>query len=142
MGIGVSAKIAGYVELDYTSNELVFHEGGVVLAVDSSVGFSSNTYPYPGLFVGFGIKPSIGGTLKLSNEKNVLVFNGNISGALSAYIELGIGEPKIVKTYIKGGLEGTIGASYSFPSSTLAEGFSAYLSAKAYAESKVFGFTV
>ena len=142
MGINVSAKIAGYVELDYSSNELKFQEGGVILAVDSGVVFNSNTYPYPGVFVGFGITPEIGGTLKLSNENNVLIFGGSVYGDLSAYIELGIGEPKIVKTYIKAGVEGTIGASYSFPATSLAEGFSAYLSAKAYAKSEVFGFDV
>lgn len=141
-GIEVKAKIAGFMEFDYSENVVDLIGGGMFFAVNLESGIEQNIYPTPTVFVGIGIKPGIEGTLKVVEENNVTVFTGEVEGKLTVYGEIGIGVKKVVETYVKGGIEGTIILNVKIPATSLEECLSAKLTGRVYAESKVFGFKV
>lgn len=140
MGISVSAKITGFVTFSYENNDLKFNEGGVILAVKSQVELKTPVVPV--VYVGIRLTPKVGGKLQVQNSNNKFVVSGEINGSFTAGGFIRIGEKGLIDTYVEGGIEGAISATFKFPKATLQEALSLILSGKLYADTTVFGYHV
>lgn len=140
MGINASASVAGYIEFSYASGEIVYSSGGAVLEADFDITKDYRFPPCPAVYVTFGIEAGFDGKLSLVREDTLKYTPAMEAGIdLTATLGAGAGSKKL-NTYAEIGLKGNLGVNVSVPADSLEDALLVNLRAKAYFESKVFGF--
>lgn len=108
MVLDASGTVTGYLEFSYESGNVKFSEGGIL--VEASVG-SELTGRVPGFPVAYfvmGLNASVNGKIAVAYEKQISL-NTEMLTELTAYVGVGMGVKKGIKTYIEGGFAGTLG---------------------------------
>ena len=140
VGVDASMSLAGYMEFSYASGKLVFIDGGAAAEMEVDLSKEYRLPPCPVGYVTFGIEADFNGKLSFKREQTVSYMPAmEVDAELLAVLAAGAGS-KIVSTYAEIGLEGGLGVKLSVPSDSLAKALLVKLTAKAYFESKVFGF--
>ncbi len=140
MGINASASIAGYIEFNYSSGEIVFSEGGLVMEAELGTSMSFPLPPCPAVYATFGMSLDCNGKLKLVREGE-MSYTPSLNTELTTTATIGVGAgSKKAKTYAELGLKGSIKLGIDIPKKSLQDAFRAELSAKVYFDSKILGF--
>ena len=140
MGIDGKASVAGYMEFSYSSGEIVFSQGGIIAEIGLGTSFEYKIPPFPIAYLTFGARVDADAKISLIRESAYCYAPAaNLGLGLGANIGVGVGEKK-VKTYVEGGLKGSLKFGLTLPSETFAKAFSAKLTGKVYFESKILGF--
>lgn len=140
MGINVSASIAGFIELSWASGKLKFMEGGIIAEASAGAEFNFNfPVPFPA-YATFGLTGSVEGKISVSrDEDDAFCIGGEASASLTAKLGVGVGEKKATKTYIEGGLTGTITLSFKINRKS---SWNLILSGSLYLKGELVGFDI
>ncbi|MBQ3498335.1 MAG: Ig-like domain-containing protein [Clostridia bacterium] len=135
IGFSANLTVAGYMEFDYSSGDVVFKEGGMVVTAEVGV---SQDVPFAYIcYATFKIAGEVEGSLYLQK-----IDNGEISPGGSFGIKLkptiGVGAKLLSKDVasVEAGIKGSIGGKVTLPASSLREAITADLSAGVYVKAK------
>ncbi|MCQ2484561.1 MAG: Ig-like domain-containing protein, partial [Clostridia bacterium] len=135
VGFDANLAVAGYLEFDYSTGNLKFKEGGIVVTADAAV---SQDVPFWGIcYATFKIGGEIEGKLYATQE-NSGVLQLNTSLALSVKPTIGAGAKLLSKDIasVEVGINGKITGKIKLPASSFKESASLYLNANAYVKVK------
>lgn len=135
VGFESELSVAGYIEFDYSTGDLIFKEGGLVVLSESAV---SQDVPFAYIcYATFKIKCSSEFKLYLEREE-VGVFQPSATIGITATPSLGLGARLVSKDVasIEAGINGRISGQVSFPASVLREGLTLNISASFYVKAK------
>ena len=128
VAFGVSGNIAGFIELKYNNGQWNLLDGGLVAVLSASV---SQKIPLCYIFYAeFGLSGSVTGTIKLTldNQKQYQIL-GSIALGIAPSIAVGA---NALIVDVKGGFEGGLTGTLTFPAQTMEEAFEAYMSGKLF----------
>ena len=139
MGIHASAKISGYAEFSYATGEFQLTEGGVLTAMSMGVSYSAPIPAFPAAYIAASLECGLNGNFRLIKEKEY--YSPEIQAALNISLSLGVGlGSKRAKTYVEGGMKGSLATDITYPKDSLAEALKVSLTGSLYIDSKVLGF--
>lgn len=139
MGIHASAKISGYAEFSYATGEFQLTEGGVLTAMSMGVSYSAPIPAFPAAYIAASLECGLNGNFRLIKEKEY--YSPEIQAALNISLSLGVGlGSKRAKTYVEGGMKGSLATNITYPKDSLAEALKVSLTGSLYIDSKVLGF--
>ena len=139
LGLSASAKISGYAEFSFSSGEFVYKEGGVIVSASIQENYSRPIASFPAAYVAASFNAKLDGTLKLERVNEY--YSPEVEAEIEAEIGIGLGlGSKRAKTYVEGGLKGTLEIDLAYPKSTLEEALGLKLFGNLYVSSSLFGF--
>ena len=135
LGFSCDTQVAGYLEYDYSSGDMVFKEGGLVIL--GNVGLSEDV-PWGGIcYATFKIEGEIEGKASLKEQSSgTMMPQGSLSLALKPGVGIGF---KIIDKRIlsvEAGLDGEIKGTLTMNKSTLSEALEITASLNGYIEAK------
>jgi len=135
VGFDANLAVAGYLEFDYSTGNLKFKEGGIVVTADASV---NQDVPFWGIcYATFKIGGEIEGKL-YATQQNSGVLKLNTSIAISVKPTIGVGAKLLSKDIasVEAGIDGKITGQIKLPASSFKEAASIYVNANAYVKVK------
>lgn len=106
--VDAKCKVAGFMELSYETGTAQFSEGGFLMEASIGGEFVGRIPAFPAAYAVLGLKASTEGKIFIAYETNISI-NSELNAKIAANVGVGLGFKK-AKTYIEGGLKGTLGA--------------------------------
>ena len=134
-GFSADLSVAGYIEYDYSSGDMVYKEGGLVVTAEVAV---SQDVPFAYIcYATFKVGGEIEGKLYFQQDSSGEVTPGGSFG-LKLKPSIGVGAKLLSKNLasVEAGINGSIGGKVTLPASVLREALSLDLSAGVYVKAK------
>ena len=135
IGFDANLSVAGYLEFDYSTGNLKFKEGGMVVTAEAAL---SQDVPFWGIcYATFKIGGEIEGKLYATQESSGIL-KMNTSIGLSVKPTIGVGAKLLSKDIasVEVGINGKINGTVKLPANSFKNAFSATLNANAYVKVK------
>ena len=135
IGFDADLSVAGYMEFDYSTGDLVYKEGGMVVTAEATV---SQDIPFAYIcYATFKIGGEVEGKLYIKKQSSGELSPGGSFG-IAVKPTIGVGAKLISKDVasVEAGINGSIGGSITLPASALREALSLDISAGCYVKAK------
>ena len=135
VGFDCNLSVAGYIEFDYSTGDLKFKEGGMVVTAEAAV---SQDIPFWGIcYATFEIGGEVEGKLYLQHQSSGQMAPGGSFG-IAVKPKIGVGAKLLSKDVasVEVGINGSIGGEITLPASALREALSLDISAGCYVKAK------